>query len=185
VLHALGCCWGLFVGFAAVNLFWNPQPNERGDALVRPLGLVMLVAYGWFLGAFLLRLKRGTWSSHCDRQVLFFSGIEPSTGKQVASAKRAVDLHVTANQILAASLTNLALAALLFVGVRLRWHNLFMGILFSLVLLSHPLLGYIAVRKMTETGFSWRCFFSAILCCLGIFLWAQAFSLLMRQWEQP
>ncbi len=37
-----------------------------------------------------------------------------------------------------------------------------MPILFALGLLSHPLLGYIAVRKMTETGFFWRWFMSAM-----------------------
>jgi hypothetical protein len=171
VVHAMGCCWGLFVGFGALNLFWDPQPNKRQDVLLRPLGVFMLVGYGWFLGAFLLRLKRGTWSSHCDSQILFFSGIEPSTGKQVASARPAKSIDFTSNQILAASLVNLALATLLFVDVRLRWHDPFMPILVSIGLFSHPLLSYIAVRRMTETGFSWRWFFSAVLCLLGLFLW--------------
>jgi hypothetical protein len=152
--------------------------------IVRALGVFMLAGYGWWFVAFLLRLKRGTWTSHCDGRILFFSGLDSSTGKEVVRARN--DLHVTANQILAASLVNLALAALLFIEVRIRWHDRFiMPVLFSLGILSHPILGYIAVRKMTETGFSWRWFFSAIFCSLGIFLWALTFYFLLRQWEQP
>lgn len=174
VVHALGCCLGLFVGFAAFNLFWDPQPNKRQDVPLRLLGVFMLVVYGWFLSAFLLRLKRGTWSSHCHSQILFFSGIEPSTGKQVASARPAKSIDFTSNQILAASLVNLILAMLFFLDVRFRWHDPFMPMLVSIGLFSNPVLSYIAVRRMTETGFSWRWLFSAILCLLGYCLWVLA-----------
>jgi lysylphosphatidylglycerol synthetase-like protein (DUF2156 family) len=183
VLHALGCCLGLIVGLGMLLLFLDPQPNERPAVAGRLLSVFVLVGYGWFFGAFLLRLKRGTWSSHCDSQILFFSGIDSSTKKLVASAKSASDLHFTSNQILLASLINLALTILLFVAERLRWHDQFMAIPFSLGLLCHPILGYIAVRKMTETGFSWRWFFSAVLCSLGVFLWALTFYYLLRRWD--
>jgi hypothetical protein len=174
VLHALGCCWGLFVGFAACNLFWDHQPNKRQDVPLRLLGVFMLVVCACVLGAFLVRLIRGTWRSHCDSQVLFFSGIDSSTGEQVASARPAKSIDFTSNQILAASLVNLALATLLFVDVHLRWHDLFMPMLVSIGLFSNPVLSYIAVRRMTETGFSWRWLFSAVLCLFGYCLWVLA-----------
>src|SRR5690349_21521851 len=95
LVHALGCCCGLFFGFGALNLFWTADTNEREAICLKVLGVLMLVVYGWFFIAFALRLKRGTWRRHCDSQILFFSGIDSSTGKQVASAKPAIDLHVT------------------------------------------------------------------------------------------
>ena len=176
VVYALLCGWGLIVGFGAFNLFWDPQPNNRQDALIRLLGVLMLVVYGWFLVVFLLRLKRGTWRSHCGDRIQFFSGIDSSTGKEVVGAKpaKSIDLHVTSKQILGASLVNLALASVVVVLLRLRWHDPFMPILVSLGLFSHPVLGYIAIRRMTETGFSWRWFFSAVLCLLGFALWVWA-----------
>ena len=174
VVHAFCCCWGLFVGFGAFHLFWDPQPNKRQDVLCRLLGVFMLVVCAWVLGAFLVRLIRGTWSSHCDSQVLFFSGIDSSTGEQVAGARPAKSIDFTSNQILSASLVNLALATLLFVDVHLRWHDPFMPILVSIGLFSNPVLSYIAVRRMTETGFSWRGLFSALLCLLGYCLWLLA-----------
>jgi len=189
VVHALGCCCGLFVGCGALNLFWDPQPNKRQDVLLRPLGVFMLIVYGWWFIAFLLRLKRGTWKSHCASRILFFSGIEPSTGKHVASARPAKSIDFTSNQILAASLANLALATLLFVDVHFRWHGpFFTPMLVSIGLFSNPVLSYIAVRRMTETGFSWRWFFSAVLGLLGYSLWVLAvliFYFRIRQLGHP
>jgi hypothetical protein len=74
VLHLLCLSWGLFVGVGCLNLFWDPQPNDRQAVLVRPLGVFMLAGYGWWLGAFVLRLKRGTWKNHCDLRIAECSG---------------------------------------------------------------------------------------------------------------
>jgi hypothetical protein len=75
-VHALCCGWGLFVGVGCLYLFWTPERNERQALALRVLGVLMVVGYGWFLVAFLVKLIRGTWSKHCDSRILFFSGID-------------------------------------------------------------------------------------------------------------
>jgi hypothetical protein len=38
------------------------------------LGVLMLLVYGWFIVAFIMRSKQGIWSSHCENRILFFGG---------------------------------------------------------------------------------------------------------------
>src|SRR5690242_12407735 len=78
VLHALCCCWGLLVGVGCLYLFWTPESNSREAIFLRVLGMLMLGFYGWILIAFGLRIKRGTWRSHCEDRILFFRGIDDS-----------------------------------------------------------------------------------------------------------
>ena len=178
VVHAIGCCWGLFVGVGCLYLFWDPQPNKRLDIFLRPLGVLMLAVYGWWLIAFVLRLTRGTWSGHCDSQILFFTGIDDS-GVQ----KRSMVLRFKAKQILAASLVTFAVTVLMFVEVRLHWHDPITPVIFSVGLFYLPLLCYIAIRSMTETGFSRVWFFSVVFCFIGMGLWAWIVYALVRKFE--
>src|SRR5258708_40354295 len=78
LVHALCGCWGLGLGIGCLYLFWTPDSNERQAIFLRVLGVLMLAAYGWILVAFVLRLKQGTWKSHCDSRILFFRGIDDS-----------------------------------------------------------------------------------------------------------
>jgi small basic protein len=78
----------------------------------------------------------------------------------------------TAEQILAASMVGFAATVIMFVGVRLRWHDPFTTSVFCSGWFFHPTLAYIAIRKMTEVGFAWRWFLSALICLCGITLWA-------------
>jgi hypothetical protein len=71
-VHALCCGWGLFIGVGCLCLFWHPGPNERQDMLLRPLGVFMLVGYGWILVAFILRLKRGNMAEALRQQDFVF-----------------------------------------------------------------------------------------------------------------
>lgn len=78
VIHALCCCCGLFVGVGGLCLFWTPEPNVRKAIFLRVVGVLMLGFYGWILIALGLRLKQGTWKTHCDGRILYFSGIDGS-----------------------------------------------------------------------------------------------------------
>src|SRR5215468_5839397 len=75
-VHALCCCWGLFVGIGCLYLFWTPDSDGLRAIFLRVLGVFMLVSYGWFLAAFVGRLKRGTWRNHCDSRIFYFSGAD-------------------------------------------------------------------------------------------------------------
>ena len=81
VVHAVICCWGLFVGDGGLNLFWTPESNKLEAIFLRLLGVLMLAVYGWILVALAVKLKRGTWRSHCDSRISFFNGIDDSVAR--------------------------------------------------------------------------------------------------------
>jgi hypothetical protein len=45
---------------------------------------------------------------------------------------------------------------------------------FSMGSLIHPILAYIAVRLMTDTGWAWRLFIAALVSLIGLGLWGWA-----------
>jgi len=76
---ACGSCVVLVLG----TFRWSRMPllvldtgTERAPShSLRVLGVFMLVGYGWFFTAFVLRLKRGTWSRHCDSRISFLEAL--------------------------------------------------------------------------------------------------------------
>jgi uncharacterized membrane protein YhaH (DUF805 family) len=86
--------------------------------------------------------------------------------------KRSIVVRFTVGQILVASLVVLAAMAEVLFGVQHRWHDSFTTIVCCTGWLYSPLLLYIAVRRMSETGFSWLWFLSAFVSFAGIALWA-------------
>jgi hypothetical protein len=96
--------------------------------------------------------------------------------------KRSIVVRFTAGQILTASLITLGATTMMFMGVRLRWHDPFTTFVFATGWFFHPTLSYIAIRKMTEKGFSWLWFFSVLICFLGIVMWGLTiYYLISRQ----
>jgi hypothetical protein len=74
VVYVLICCFGVAVGIGAICLFGEPESDIVKRTFLRVLGVLMFLGYGWLLVAFFGRVKRGVWSSHCDRRILFFIG---------------------------------------------------------------------------------------------------------------
>ena len=163
VLHALGCSLGILCGVACFFVFWSPGPNERQDRVLKALGVLMMVGYGWILAGCLWKLMRGTWPNHCDRQRLIFSADRQPSGN--LKPRRSIAFRPSEGQILVASLVVLAAMAEVLFGVQHHWHDLFTTMVFSTGLFYGPLLAYVAVRRMIETGFSWLWLLSA---CAGI-----------------
>src|ERR1035437_6139329 len=95
--------------------------------------------------------------------------------------KRSIILRFSAQQILVASLIVLAAMTEVLFGVYHRWHDSFTTIVFSTGWLYSPLLSYVAVRRMSETGFSWLWFVSAFVSFSGIVLWAFAIYYLISR----
>jgi hypothetical protein len=166
VFDALIICLGLFVAVGCLFSFWIPELNRREYMMLKPFGMLLLAVFGWCLVVFALSLKRGTWRSHCESQRNIFRGVDDPVAK-----KRGILVCLTPEQILAANMVNLAAAMLMSVGIRLHWHDPITPIIYALGLFSHPILTYIAIRKITETGFAWSCFFSAAIGLLGMSLW--------------
>ena len=95
--------------------------------------------------------------------------------------KRSLVVRFRAGQIFAASLVVLVAMAEVLFGVQHRWHDSFTTIVFCTGWLYSPLLVYIAVRRMSETGFSWLWFLSAFTSFAGIALWAFAIYFLVSR----
>jgi uncharacterized membrane protein YhaH (DUF805 family) len=95
--------------------------------------------------------------------------------------KRSIVVRFTAGQILVASLVVLSAMAEVVFGVQHSWHDSFTTIVFSTGWLYSPLLLYIAVRRMSETRFSWLWFLSAFASFAGIALWAFAIYFLVSR----
>jgi hypothetical protein len=95
--------------------------------------------------------------------------------------KRPIIVRFTAEQILVASLVAFAATVMMFVGVRLRWHDPFTTFVFCTGWFFHPTLAYIAIRKMTEIGFSRRWFSSVLICFSGIALWGLSIYFLVSR----
>ena len=54
----------------------------------------------------------------------------------------------------------------------IHWHYLyFPALVFSLGMFFYPVLGYAAIRRVTETGWSWRLLAAALLSLVNIGLW--------------
>ena len=70
--YILGCCIGLAVGVGCLYLFGEPEPNERKAIFLRVLGILMLLGYGWWTVAFVVRCVRGTWQNHCEKRIALF-----------------------------------------------------------------------------------------------------------------
>ena len=86
--------------------------------------------------------------------------------------KRSIVVRFTAGQILVASLIVLVAMTEVLFGVQHRWHDAFTTIVFSTGWLYSPLLSYIAIRRMSESGFSWLWLFSTLISFAAIVLWA-------------
>jgi len=95
--------------------------------------------------------------------------------------KRSIIVRFTAGQIFVASLVALAAMAEVVFGVQHRWHDRFTTIVFSTGWLYSPLLFYIAVRRMCETGFAWLWFLAAFANLAGVALWAFAIYFLVSR----
>src|SRR3954465_545805 len=75
-IYVLCCCVGLAVGVESLFLFGTSEPDIVKRIFLRALGVLMLVCYGWFIVAFLVRCKRGTWRPHCESRISFFAGVD-------------------------------------------------------------------------------------------------------------
>jgi hypothetical protein len=75
VVHVLCCFIGIAVGVGCLYLFGTAEPNERKAVFLRVLGILMLLGYGWWTVAFVIRYVRGTWPSHCDKRIALFDAL--------------------------------------------------------------------------------------------------------------
>ena len=55
-------------------MFGEPASDAVKRMFLRVLGVLMILFYGWLFVAFLTKVRRGVWSTHCDNRILFFSG---------------------------------------------------------------------------------------------------------------
>jgi hypothetical protein len=74
VVYLLACCFGLAVGIGALFMFDEPESDAVKRAFLRVLGVLMVLGYGWFLAAFIAKVTRGAWNTHCESRILFFGG---------------------------------------------------------------------------------------------------------------
>lgn len=72
-IYVFLCCFGIAVGVGALFLFGEPESDLVRSIFLRVFGVLMLLVYGSFIAAFVARFKSGTWNSHCQRRILFFS----------------------------------------------------------------------------------------------------------------
>jgi uncharacterized membrane-anchored protein len=89
-------------------------------------------------------------------------------------------LRFSNRKILLTGLVLLCAQIELFFGVRHHWQDLFTVLAFSTGWGFCPLLSYISVRRLGETGFTWPWIFSVLLSFASTALFAYAFYFLVN-----
>ena len=99
----------------------------------------------------------------------------PSDQLPASEPKRPTGLRFTNRKILVTVFVLLALQTEVFFGVQHHWHDLFTLLAFSTGWLFCPLYSYIAVRRISETGFTRLWLLSVLVSFAGTALCAYAF----------